>query len=167
VSDATKPKHPDATMRIARPAAHGVTMAQGIDFAALVAAAGDAVVVSDPDGAITVWNPAATRIFGYTAEEAIGRSLDLITPERQRKRHWDGYAKTMKTGVTKYGADVLRVPAIHKDGHALSIAFTVAMLHGPDDRVTGIAAIIRDETQRWNDERDLRRRLADLESRVA
>ncbi|MCJ2034003.1 PAS domain-containing protein [Methylobacterium sp. J-068] len=138
-----------------------------IDFAALVAAAGDAVVVSDPQGAITVWNPAATRIFGYAAEEAIGQSLDLITPERQRKRHWDGYAQTMRTGVTKYGADVLRVPAIHKDGHALSIAFTVGLIHGPDDQVTGIAAIIRDETQRWTDERDLRRRLADLESRVA
>ena len=81
-------------------------MTSPIDFAALVAAAGDAVVVSDPSGAITVWNPAATRIFGYTAAEAIGQSLDLITPERQRRRHWEGYAKTMQTGVTKYGADV-------------------------------------------------------------
>ena len=142
-------------------------MTSPIDFAALVAAAGDAVVVSDPNGAIIVWNPAATRIFGYTAAEVIGQSLDLITPERQRRRHWDGYAKTMQTGVTKYGADVLRVPAIHKDGHTLSIAFTVGLIYGPDNAVRGIAAIIRDETQRWNDERDMRRRLADLESRVA
>ena len=142
-------------------------MTSPIDFAVLVAAAGDAVVVSDTSGAITVWNPAATRIFGYAAEEAIGQSLDLITPERQRRRHWEGYAKTMQTGVTKYGADVLRVPAIHKDGHTLSIAFTVGLVHGADNAVTGIAAIIRDETQRWNDEREMRRRLADLESRVA
>ncbi|KQO61612.1 MULTISPECIES: PAS sensor domain-containing protein [unclassified Methylobacterium] len=142
-------------------------MTSPIDFAVLVAAAGDAVVVSDTSGAITVWNPAATRIFGYAAEEAVGQSLDLITPERQRRRHWEGYAKTMKTGVTKYGADVLRVPAIHKDGHTLSIAFTVGLIHGLDNAVTGIAAIIRDETQRWNDERELRRRLAALESRVA
>ena len=142
-------------------------MTSPINFAALVAAAGDAVVVSDPSGAITVWNPAATRIFGYESEEAIGQSLDLITPERQRRRHWEGYTKTMQTGVTKYGADVLRVPAIHKDGHTLSIAFTVGLIHGSDNAVTGIAAIIRDETQRWNDEREMRRRLADLESRVA
>lgn len=142
-------------------------MTSPFDFAALVAAAGDAVVVSDPSGAITVWNPAATRIFGYESEEAIGQSLDLITPERQRRRHWEGYTKTMQTGVTKYGADVLRVPAIHKDGHTLSIAFTVGLIHGADNAVTGIAAIIRDETQRWNDEREMRRRLADLESRVA
>ena len=142
-------------------------MTSPFDFAALVATAGDAVVVSDPSGAITVWNPAATRIFGYESEEAIGQSLDLITPERQRRRHWEGYTKTMQTGVTKYGADVLRVPAIHKDGHTLSIAFTVGLIHGSDNAVTGIAAIIRDETQRWNDEREMRRRLADLESRVA
>ena len=142
-------------------------MTSPFDFAALVAAAGDAVVVSDPSGAITVWNPAATRIFGYESEEAIGQSLDLITPERQRRRHWEGYTKTMQTGVTKYGADVLRVPAIHKDGHTLSIAFTVGLIHGADNAVTGIAAIIRDETQRWNDEREMRRRLTDLESRVA
>jgi len=144
----------------------GESLPQAIDFAALVGALGDAVVVSDPSGAIVVWNAAATRIFGYAAEEALGRSLDIITPERQRRRHWDGYAETMRTGITKYGADVLRVPAIHKDGHALSIAFTVAMLHGPDGAVTGIVAIIRDETRRWTEERDLRRRLAELESRA-
>ncbi|KQP59130.1 histidine kinase [Methylobacterium sp. Leaf399] len=142
-------------------------MAQAIDFEQLVTATGDAVVVSDADGAIVVWNPAAERIFGFTPEEAIGRSLDLITPERQRQRHWDGYAKTMRTGVTRYGADVLRVPALHKDGHTLSIAFTVGMLHGPDGAVTGIAAIIRDETKRWTDERQMRQRLAELEARVA
>ena len=65
-----------------------------------------------------------------------------------------------------FGADVLRVSAIHEDGHALSIAFTVGLLHRPGGAVTGIAAIIRDETRRWTEERDLRRRVAELESRV-
>lgn len=142
-------------------------MSQGIDFTQLIAAAGDAVVVSDAGGAIIVWNPAAERIFGHSEAEALGQSLDLITPERQRQRHWDGYAKTMRTGVTRYGADVLRVPAIHKDGRSLSIAFTVGLLHGADETVVGIAAIIRDETKRWADERQMRQRLAELEARVA
>lgn len=146
---------------------HTETEPRAIDFGQLVETAGDAVVVSDADGAITVWNPAAERIFGYAASEAIGRSLDLITPERQRQRHWEGYARTMKTGVTRYGADTLRVPALHKDGRSLSIAFTVGLLRGADGTVTGIAAIIRDETRRWTEEREMRRRLADLESRVA
>ncbi|GJE18208.1 PAS domain-containing protein [Methylobacterium marchantiae] len=138
-----------------------------IDISELVEAAGDAIVVSDAEGAIVVWNAAAERIFGFSHAEAIGRSLDLITPERQRQRHWDGYAKTMRTGVTRYGTEVLRVPAIHKDGRSLSIAFTVGLLHGPDGTVTGILAIIRDETKRWNDERQMRKRLTELESAVA
>ncbi|WP_409568467.1 PAS domain-containing protein [Methylobacterium sp. J-072] len=134
------------------------------DLTGLVAAIGDAVVVADPDGAITVWNPAAERIFGFTAEDALGQTLDLITPERHRRRHWDGYAKTMRTGVTRYGAETLRVPAIHKDGHQLSIAFTVGMIRDASDRVTGIVAVIRDETERWTEEKRLRQRVADLEA---
>lgn len=136
----------------------------GIDVSQLIEAAGDAIVVSDPDGAIVVWNAAAERIFGFSASEALGQSLDLITPERQRQRHWDGYAKTMRTGITRYGTEVLRVPALHKDGRSLSIAFTVGLLHGSDGAVTGILAIIRDETRRWNDERQMRKRLSELES---
>ncbi len=141
-------------------------MTSNIDYAQLVAAVGDAVIVSDAKGAITLWNAAATRMFGFTEAEAMGQSLDLIIPERQRQRHWDGYEKTMSTGVTRYGNDVLRVPALHKDGHSLSIAFTVALLRGADGAVTDIVAIVRDETSRWTEERKLRRRLAELEAKV-
>jgi PAS domain S-box-containing protein len=130
----------------------------------LAEAIGDAVVVSDPEGAITVWNAAAERIFGFTAAEALGQTLDLITPERHRRRHWDGYAKTMRTGVTKYGAETLRVPALHKDGRQLSIAFTVGMVRDASSQVTGIVAVIRDETERWAEEKRLRQRVAELEA---
>ena len=134
------------------------------DLAGFVTAIGDAVVVADPEGAITVWNPAAERIFGFTEAEALGHSLDLITPERHRRRHWDGYAKTMQTGTTRYGAETLRVPAIHKDGRQLSIAFTVGMIRDASDHVTGIVAVIRDETERWAEEKRLRQRLAEREA---
>ena len=86
-------------------------LSPNVDFAQLVAVSGDAIVVADADGAITCWNAAAERIFGFSASEAIGQSLDLITPDRHRRRHWDGYHKTMRSGHTKYGHDVLRVPA--------------------------------------------------------
>jgi PAS domain S-box-containing protein len=155
-----------AADRVAPMTATGPTLAApgSLEIHGLAEAIGDAVVVSDPDGAITVWNPAAERIFGFTAAEALGRTLDLITPERHRRRHWDGYAKTMRTGVTKYGAETLRVPALHKDGRQLSIAFTVGMVRDASDRVTGIVAVIRDETERWAEEKRLRQRVAELEA---
>ena len=139
-------------------------MQSEIDFRQLVNAVGDAVIAADASGAIIFWNPAATRLFGYTQEEAMGQSLDLITPQRHQKRHWDGYYKTMQTGQTKYGHDVLKVPAVHKDGHALSIAFTVALLHSANQKVSSIVAVIRDETDRFTEERKLRKRLTELES---
>ena len=142
-------------------------MPDTIDLKALVAAIGDAVMVCDAQGAIVLWNPACERMFGHTEAEVLGKSMDMIIPERLRKRHWEGYDKTMATGITKYGHDVLRVPAVDKQGNALSIAFTVAMLHGADGKVSAIAAIIRDETSRFNDERALKKRVADLEAQVA
>src|ERR1700744_5230668 len=142
-------------------------MQHAIDFQQLANAIGDAIIISDARGSITFWNPAAERMFGFTPEEALGNSLDLIIPERLRGRHWEGYEKTMATGQTRYGHDVLKVPAVHKDGRTLSIAFTVALLHtpGPEPKVTGIVAVIRDETTRFAQERDLRKRLAELEAK--
>jgi PAS domain S-box-containing protein len=135
-----------------------------VDLSELVAAMGDAVVVTDAGGAITLWNPAAERIFGFTQSEALGRSLDLIIPERLRGRHWDGFHKTMQTGHTRYGTDLLRVPAVDKAGRAMSIAFTVALLRSEDGKPAAIAAVIRDETTRFNEERSLRKRVAELEA---
>lgn len=136
-----------------------------LDLPSLVQAAGDAIIAADTDGKIRLWNPAAERMFGFTAEEALGHSLDLIIPERWRFRHWEGYQHVMRTGQTRYGTEVLRVPAQHKDGHTLSIAFTVALLHGGDGGIQTIAAIVRDETAHWEEERALRRRVAELEAR--
>lgn len=138
-----------------------------VGFEHLVEALGDAIVVADPSGAITVWNPAAERLFGFTQAEALGNSLDLIIPERLRERHWAGYEKTMTSGETRYAHDVLRVPAVHKDGRALSIAFTVGLLNGPQGTVTGIVAVIRDETQSFTEKRALLKRLAECEGNKA
>ncbi len=133
-------------------------------LAALVEQLADAVVIADPSGEIVFWNGAAERVFGWTAAETVGQSLDMIIPERQRRAHWDGYAKTMATGETKYATDLLRVPALNADGERHSIAFTVTLLHGPDGEVSGIAAVVRDETERWSQEQELRRKVRELES---
>jgi hypothetical protein len=73
----------------------------------------------------------------------------------------------MATGITKYGNDVLRVPAVHKDGHTLSIAFTVSMLHTADGKVSSIVAVIRDESVKFAEDRQLRKRVMELESQIA
>jgi PAS domain S-box-containing protein len=149
-----------------QPGAQAKTVAE-IDLAQLVCAIGDALVVTDADGLIRLWNPAAERLFGFTVAEALGRSLDLITPERHRQRHWHGYHQTMATGITKYGSDLLRVPALAKDGRTLSIAFTVALLFGDNGKPMAIAAVIRDDTARFREEREMRKRLGELEEQLA
>ena len=123
----------------------------------------DAIIVADASGKITLWNAAAERLFGYSAAEVLSHMLDLIIPEAQRKRHWEGYSQVMRTGVTKYGTQVLRVPAIRKDGSRFSIAFTVGLLKDDEGRVEGIFAILRDDIERWETERELRKRVAELE----
>lgn len=142
-------------------------MTSSIDYKMLVESVGDAVMACDAAGAITLWNPACERMFGFTQLDAMGKSLDLIIPQRQQQRHWEGYHKTMQTGITKYGHDVLRVPAVHKDGHTLSIAFTVSMLHTADGKVSQIVAVVRDESARFAEDRNLRKRLAELEIQLA
>jgi len=131
----------------------------------VVEALGDAVVICDRDGVIRLWNAAAERLFGFARTDTLGKSLDLIIPERLRERHWAGFTRTMATGQTRYQHDVLRVPAMHKDGRTLSIAFTVGLLLAAQRTLTGLVAVIRDETKRFAEERDLRKRLAELEGK--
>jgi PAS domain S-box-containing protein len=139
-------------------------MNANVDLNQLAESIGDAIIVSDVNEKIVLWNAAATRIFGYSEAEALGNTVDLIVPDRQRHRHNEGYSKSMATGTTRYGSSVLRVPAMHKDGSTLSIAFTVGMLFDEDHHANGVVAVIRDETERFAEERALKKRLADLEN---
>jgi PAS domain S-box-containing protein len=135
------------------------------DLARLVRNLADAVIVCDPSGAIVFWNTAATRIFGWSEEEALGASLDLIIPERFRERHWRGYESVMATGQTSYGDRLLEVPACHRDGHTISIAFSVSLLRGDGGLPTAIAAVVRDDTQRWQERRAQQAELDDLRAK--
>jgi PAS domain S-box-containing protein len=77
---------------------------------AILSARSDAIIAADNDGIIRFWNPGAERIFGYSGNEALGQSLDLIIPERLRQRHWDGYRRVMETAQSRYGeSDVLKM----------------------------------------------------------
>ncbi len=127
----------------------------------LVADAPDAIIYADADGLIRFWNTGAERVFGFSQLEALGKSLDIIIPETLRKRHWDGYARTIRTGVTRYSAgDIVAVPAVRKDGARISVEFTILPFRGREGTVIGIAAILRDVSIRFGEMKSLREKLA-------
>ncbi len=128
---------------------------------ALVEHISDAILYAGKDGLISYWNAGAERIFGFSAEEAVGQSLDLIIPPNLRKRHWDGYEKTMRTGQTRYGSgDLLAVPALRKDGTRISVEFSMLPFFDEQARMIGIAAVLRDVTRNFETVKALRRELA-------
>lgn len=124
----------------------------------------DAIIFADREGIIRLWNAGAETIFGYPAAEALGHSLDLIIPDRLRARHWEGYRRVIATGSPPYDRRLLAVPALRKDGTQISLEFTVVIVHEPPGEVRGIAAVLRDVTERWQREKTMRVRLAALES---
>jgi PAS domain S-box-containing protein len=133
---------------------------------ALLHSAADAIIATDRDGRITFWNPGAERIFGFTAADAVGRSLDLIIPENLRARHWAGFRHTMATGTSRYGhGDLLSVPGLTKEGARISVEFTIVLLRDGMRAVTGTVAVMRDVTKRFEEVRELKRRLAGADAR--
>ena len=129
----------------------------------IIEGAQDAIIFADKEGIIRLRNSGAEAIFGYSKEEAIGETLDLIVPEKLREKHWEGYRKVMDTGVTKYGSDILAVPALKKDDSRISVEFTIVLLRDDTGKPQGTAAIMRDMTERWQREKELKKRLAELE----
>ena len=117
----------------------------------------DAIIAADKEGIIRFWNSRAERIFGYPRDAAIGQSLDIIIPERLRKRHWDGYHHVIKSGESRYGhGDILAVPGIKKDGAGVSIEFTIVPLRDRTYQLIGLAAIMRYVTKRFEEMRALK-----------
>ncbi len=133
---------------------------------ALVASTDHAVIAADADGVICFWNPAAERMFGHSRQSAVGQTLDMIIPEQLRERHWAGYRRVMETGQTGYAGRTLAVPAIRRDGTRISVEFTVTLLRDTGGAMRGIAAILRDVSERFERDRSLRGRLAELEAQL-
>jgi PAS domain S-box-containing protein len=136
-------------------------------FWTLVHEAPDAIIYADIGGMIRFWNRGAERIFGFSQAEALGRSLDLIIPENLRKRHWDSYMRTMRTGETRYGVgEVLAVPAVRKDGTRVSIEFSILPFRDHEGRMVGVGAILRDVSKRFEEIKSLRNEVAALRKRI-
>jgi PAS domain S-box-containing protein len=129
---------------------------------AILGTQSDAIIATDHSGIIDFWNPGAERIFGFSADEAVGHSLDLIIPENLRDRHWSGFNRVMASGESHYGhGDLLAVPALTRSGQRISVEFTIIMLKDEQMRPAGTVAILRDVTKRFEEIRALKRQLAE------
>jgi PAS domain S-box-containing protein len=132
----------------------------------MVNSAPEAILISDREGIIRFWNGGAEQMFGHTSVEAVGQSLDLIIPENLRSRHWDGYWQVMASGETKYKTGLLSAPGIRKDGTRVSLEFSMELLRDEAGSMQGCASIMRDVTERWKKEKELKERLTLCETKL-
>ena len=113
----------------------------------------DALVYADREGNIARWNQAAASLFGYSASEALGQSLELIIPERLREAHWKGFDSAMASGSTRLAGRPSVTRAAHKNGEKLYVEMTFAVVKDQAGLVVGSVAIARDVTERVQRER--------------
>lgn len=125
----------------------------------------DTILMADRTGIIRYWNLGAERLFGHTAAEAVGQSLDLIIPENLRNRHWEGYNRVMASGETKYKTGLLSSPGVKRDGSRVSLEFSMVLLRDDNGGMWGCGTVMRDVTARWQREKELKERLAECEAR--
>ena len=135
-------------------------------FRAIVEQSSDAIVFADCGGAIRIWNRGAGIVFGYSAAEVLGKSLDVIIPDRLRNAHWDGFRRAVETGRLKYADRVLTTRSIHKDGRKLYVDLGFCLVGDPAGAVAGALAIGRDCTSRYLAEKALRAQVAELKKKL-
>jgi PAS domain S-box-containing protein len=135
--------------------------------AALIAHAPDAIVFADSSGVIRLWNHGAETLFGYSAREAVGNTLDLIVPEPYRTAHWAGFSGAVQRGHFAKDDVLLTSRALRKDGSVIVVELSAAIIRSIAGHVTGIMAIGRDVTTRRAQEQADHERIAHLERQVA
>lgn len=113
----------------------------------------DAVIFANREGTIAFWNDAASNLFGHTANEAVGQSLDIIIPEHLRAAHWKGFDAAMASGQTRLSGKPALTRGVHKSGRKLYVEMTFAVVKDDAATVIGSVAIARDVTERVERER--------------
>jgi PAS domain S-box-containing protein len=95
-----------------------------------------------------VWNAAAQAVFGFSADEALGRNLDLIIPERLRAAHWAGFDRALQSGTLRLAGRATLTRGLHKDGRRLYVDMSFAIVRACAGEVLGAVAVARDVTER-------------------
>ena len=142
-------------------------MSESLLCTAIVRQASEAVIFADREGRIRLWNGGAEALFGHSAEEAIGASLDIIVPERFRNAHWSAFRKAIESGRARHGGDVRTTRALHKDGRKLYVELSFGLVTTPDGEVAGSLAIGRPGNERYAKDAAMQARIAALESELA
>ncbi|ATI02056.1 MULTISPECIES: PAS domain S-box protein [Cycloclasticus] len=124
----------------------------------------DAMIFADLKGIIGVWNQAAVRIFGFSKDEALGASLDIIIPESLRAAHWQGYDRALQEGKTKYTGQSLPTKAVRADGSSIYVELGFSIVVDPNGLVLGSLANAREITARYKQERANQKRMQELET---
>lgn len=112
-------------------------------YQAMIEQMTDSVIYADDKGIIQVWNEASAHMFGFTADEAIGQSLDIIVPERLREPHWRGYYAALEAGRTKHGGKATRTKAINKAGETIFAEVSFCVVIDPATGAKGSVAVAR------------------------
>jgi PAS domain S-box-containing protein len=121
----------------------------------------EALIFSDLEGVIRIWNPGAQFIFGFAAAEAVGQSLDIIIPEHLRKAHWEGFHRAVSRGATSHGRRSIITRALQKNGRQLYVDMSFAVVKNQAGETIGSMAIARDATEKHLEEKSLRRQLVE------
>lgn len=124
----------------------------------------DAVIFSDCEGKIQIWNPAAETLFGFSSDAALGQSLDLIIPERLRAAHWVGFHRAVASGQTRLAGKAVITRACTAAGATIYVEMSFALVRDAHGEVLGSVAIARDATERRARERALQQRMSALEA---
>lgn len=130
---------------------------------AIIEQIADAVIYSDAQGAIRQWNAAAEALFGHPPAQALGQSLDLIIPENLRAAHWSAFDRAMESGTTQLHGQATVTRALTADGRTIYVEMSFAVVTDASGKAIGSVAVARDATQRRQEDKALRARLAELE----
>src|SRR5687768_17668233 len=129
-------------------------------LAAVIDSSDDAIISQSVEGTIETWNRAAERLFGYTSEDALGRSIDLIVPPDQRDAEREAMAAVRAGG----GARHFETVAVRRDGSSVPISLAISPVMTPDGQLIGISRIARDITGQQALQREAFRLAAIVES---
>ena len=132
----------------------------------IIEQAPDGLIVASVNGNILLWNDAAQGIFGYSSQEVLGQSLDVIIPIELRDAHWSGFNRAVSEGRTTSSGQPMITKSLHKTGKKIYVDLSFAVLKNSKGQVAGALAIVRDATERYTAQKSLKAEVDNLKKQL-